>query len=91
MNKCFEITLEGRVQGVGYRNFALTRAIRHDIKGYVRNTPEGNLEILCSGTEDDLEIFINEIKKGPSFAFISKIKIDRYTGQTDFKDFKIIY
>ncbi len=91
MPKCFEILLEGRVQGVGFRNFAAARALRYNIKGTVRNTHEGNLEIICCGTGEDLEKFISEVKKGPSFAFVSEAKISEYTGRFDFSEFKIIY
>jgi len=91
MYKCFEILFEGRVQGVGFRNFALTRAVRHNIKGYVKNTYEGNLEIICCGEEDDINKFIHEIKKGPSFAFISKTRINEYANTADFEDFRIVY
>ena len=91
MNKCFEIILEGRVQGVGFRNYALTRAVRNNIKGYVKNSYDGNLEIVCCGEKENLNKFISEIKKGPSFAYISKIKINEYTHSADFKDFRITY
>ncbi|MDD3520774.1 MAG: acylphosphatase [Actinomycetota bacterium] len=91
MKKCIEILLEGRVQGVGFRNFTLNIALRHDIKGYVKNTHEGNLEIVCCGSREDVDKFVNEIKRGPSFAFISKIRINDYADNVNFKDFKIIY
>ena len=91
MSKCLEILIEGRVQGVGFRNYALSKAIRFDIKGYTRNMPEGHLEIICCGEKNDLEKFLSEIKKGPSFAFISNIKINDYAEMTDFTNFEIIY
>lgn len=91
MIKCFEVILEGRVQGVGFRNFALSKAVKYNIKGFVRNTGDRNLEIVCCGENEDLEKFISEIKKGPSFAFINKVKIREYPGTEDFSVFKITY
>jgi acylphosphatase len=91
MNKCYEISLEGRVQGVGFRNFAFTKALKYGIKGYVKNTFEGNVEIVCCGNEESLDKFISDIKKGPSFSFISKFTINNYNDTENFKDFRITY
>ncbi len=91
MIKCLEILLEGRVQGVGFRNFALSKAIRFNINGYVRNTVEGHLEIIACGEKENLDKFLSEIKKGPSFAFVSKIRINDYPEVENFKSFQIIY
>ncbi|MCX6346849.1 MAG: acylphosphatase [Actinobacteria bacterium] len=90
MNKNFELVIEGRVQGVGMRYFAYTRAIKYNISGFVKNTPDGNVEIVCSGESAEMDKFIAEIKKGPSFSFISDVRINE-TPQNDFKNFEIRY
>jgi acylphosphatase len=90
MNKNFELIVEGRVHGVGFRNFAYTRALKYNIKGFVKNTFDGNVEIICKGESTDIDKFIAEIKKGPSFCFISNIKINK-TSENDFKSFEIRY
>jgi len=90
MNKNFELIIEGRVQGVGFRNFAYTRALKYNIKGYVKNTFDGNVEIICTGESADMDKFIAEIKKGPSFSFISNVKINE-TSENDFENFGIRY
>jgi acylphosphatase len=90
MNKNFELIIEGRVQGVGFRNFAYTRAIKNNINGYVKNTPDGGVEIICTGKSTDMDKFIAEIKKGPSFSFISNIRINE-TAEDDFNNFEIRY
>lgn len=90
MNKNFELIVAGRVQGVGFRNFAYTRAIKYNIKGFVKNTFDGNVEIVCTGESADMDKFIGEIKKGPSFSFISNVKINE-TSENDFKNFEIRY
>lgn len=91
MRKFLELTVEGRVQGVGFRYFAYNRALKHDIKGYVRNSYDGNVEIVCSGEDKNLDLFINEIKKGPSFSFVSNLKISEISLKDDFDDFEIRY
>ena len=90
MKKNLELIVEGRVQGVGFRNFAYIRALKYNIKGFVKNTSDGNVEIDCTGENSDIENFIAEIKKGPSFSFISKIKINEIP-ENDFKNFEIKY
>ena len=44
----------GRVQGVGFRFTALNIARRCGLTGFVRNTPDGNVELLVQGNEDDI-------------------------------------
>jgi len=90
MKKNFELIVEGRVQGVGFRNFAYNRALKNSIKGFVKNTFDGSVEILCSGESRDIDNFIAEIKKGPSFSFISNVKINE-TAENDFINFEIRY
>ena len=43
------IIVSGRVQGVGYRYFAAARAKLHGIVGYVRNLPDGSVEVVALG------------------------------------------
>jgi acylphosphatase len=90
VNKNFELLIEGRVQGVGMRYFVYTRALKYHITGFVKNTPDGNVEIKCSGESSEIDKFIAEIKKGPSFSFISDLKINEIP-ENDFKNFEIRY
>lgn len=92
MKKCFELTIDGRVQGVGFRYFAHSNALKYNIFGYVKNNPNGTVEIICCGEEDDLNNFINKMKKGPSFSFISSFKIKELNSEDyNFDDFEIKY
>ena len=90
MKKYFELIIEGRVQGVGMRYFVYTRALKHGINGFVKNTADGNVEILCSGEQTKMDEFIAEIKKGPSFSFISDVRINE-AAENDFENFEIRY
>ncbi|MCL5771052.1 MAG: acylphosphatase [Actinobacteria bacterium] len=92
MKKCFELIIEGRVQGVGFRYFAFNNALKHNITGYVKNLPDGNVEIVCSGEKQDLDKFISKMKKGPSFSYISSFKINELSSDGyEFKNFEIRY
>lgn len=69
------IKIEGRVQGVGYRYWAVSMA-KHigNISGWVRNEDDGSVEILMSGEDDNINQFINLCYKGPMFARVDSIK-----------------
>ncbi|MEM3241087.1 MAG: acylphosphatase [Candidatus Micrarchaeaceae archaeon] len=53
--------MHGVVQGVGYRSFVASAALRHGITGFVKNLPEGSVEILAQGNTASLKDFEDEI------------------------------
>jgi acylphosphatase len=57
--------LSGRVQGVGFRVFAWTAAAREGLHGWVRNLPDGRVEILAEGDVEALERFEHHVRHGP--------------------------
>jgi len=91
MRKHLELIIEGRVQGVGFRYFVYNHALRHDIAGYVKNSQDGDVEIICSGEEKDLSAFMEEIKKGPSFSHVLNVKVKERSEKEDFDNFEIRY
>ena len=74
--KTFRIILSGRVQGVGYRYFVHDLATRFEVKGYVQNTHDNKVEIICQGKKNNLDMFIQAVKKGPALSFISEFLIE---------------
>ena len=76
MKKAFHIVVKGRVQGVGYRWFTRQVAQQLGIAGFVRNLPNGDVEVVAVGEEEALESFIAQLKKGPGFAYVSDMVID---------------
>jgi acylphosphatase len=89
--KTYRVILSGRVQGVGFRYFVESIAPEYNIKGYVRNTFNRKVEVVCQGEEGDLEKFINEIKKGPSFSFVTNAEIEEIKEGERFNSFEIRY
>jgi acylphosphatase len=69
------ITVIGRVQGVGFRFACRNMANSLGIKGYVRNLFDGNVYIEAEGTEVQLRHFIDWCSKGPSYANVSEITV----------------
>ncbi len=66
-------TIHGRVQGVGYRNFAQRAAEKLNITGYARNLDDGSVEVYAIGTESQLSDFAGMLRKGPSFAGVRSV------------------
>src|SRR5256712_11648182 len=60
--------VRGRVQGVGYRYFALDAAERLGIKGYGRNLPTGAVEVHAETEEAGLAAFKRVLEQGPGIA-----------------------
>lgn len=73
--KAFRIVIKGVVQGVGFRYFARMRANRLNICGWVRNCPDGSVEIHCEGEESNLQKFIEEIRKGPAGVIVNSFEV----------------
>ncbi|MBE3089371.1 MAG: acylphosphatase [Actinobacteria bacterium] len=87
--KTYKVVLFGRVQGVGFRYFVESIVSKYDISGYVRNTFDGKVEIVCQGEEEDLKQFIDEIKKGPAFSAVTDIKIEEIEDSKKYSIFDI--
>jgi len=65
--------VRGRVQGVGYRYFALETAERLGITGYARNLHSGEVEVHAEGDETVLERFKLELERGPRMARVTEV------------------
>ncbi len=76
MQICAHIVLSGRVQGVGFRWFLQRKATELGLTGYVRNRPDGKVEIEVEGAEDDVEEMIASAKRGPTFARVTDIDVE---------------
>ena len=66
----------GRVQGVGFRYFAEAAAAREGILGWVRNMPDGRVEISAEGDADALERFERSLRHGPPHARVERVDVD---------------
>ena len=70
--KRVRIIVDGRVQGIGFRYYVSKRALEHGIKGYVRNMPDGRVEIDAEGENENVHRFMSDCRKGPSMARIDE-------------------
>jgi acylphosphatase len=69
------VVVEGRVQGVGYRDFARRAAERLRVVGWVRNRRDGAVEALLVGRGDAVEALIAELRRGPPGASVLRLQV----------------
>lgn len=87
----FEITVIGRVQGVGFRYFALNKAKDLGITGWTRNTIDGNVKIVAQSDEPTLKTYVDYLRLGPTLSRVDKITIYRSEITTVFDNFSVKY
>ena len=70
------ILIKGKVQGVFYRASAREMAEQFGLTGWVRNTELGDVEAKASGTQDQLQQFIEWCRSGPPKAVVTNLTIN---------------
>jgi acylphosphatase len=65
--------IQGRVQGVGFRWFVHREASELELRGWVRNTEDGAVEVVAAGSEDDLADLRASLKKGPRGSRVDRV------------------
>jgi acylphosphatase len=68
------VRVTGTVQGVGFRWFVRERARRLGLAGFVRNRPDGSVEVAASGDEQQVEMLRAELQRGPSGARVKELQ-----------------
>ena len=68
-----QVTIRGRVQGVGYRAWVEHRARAHDLEGWVRNLSDGSVEALFAGPPDAVAAMVERCRRGPSSARVEAV------------------
>jgi acylphosphatase len=84
----YKIHVQGQVQGVGFRWNTLREARNRDIKGFVKNLPDGSVYIEAEGSIKQLNDFVEWCKKGPGFALVESVTVDTFP-PVNYRDFQI--
>jgi len=87
--KRIHLMIRGQVQGVYFRASAQREARQLGLTGWVRNRPDGAVEIVAEGEEDQVKDLLNWSQRGPSTARVDMVETRwrSYTGE--FAEFKI--
>jgi acylphosphatase len=84
-----QVIIQGFVQGVGYRFFAVRQAQDYNIRGYVRNLPNGYVEVVAEGEKGILNDFIEQLRIGPVSSQVTGIDIKWFEEEQGFNDFRV--
>jgi len=87
----FYARISGMVQGVGFRYFAQRKALALGLSGYVRNLPDGTVEVYAEGQRDLLENFLGELHQGPEFSRVDEVKVEWREPTGKYETFVITY
>ncbi len=85
------IWVSGKVQGVWYRASTVEEARRLGLTGWVRNLPDGRVEIVAEGPKERLEELIAWCHEGPPLAVVDRVDVVWETATGEFPDFSIAY
>ena len=69
-----QVTIAGRVQGVGYRAWVDHRARNNDLEGWVRNRRDGSVEALFAGPEEVVSEMVAACRHGPTSARVESVR-----------------
>jgi acylphosphatase len=82
--------VKGKVQGVGYRNWTYSQAKLLKLTGWVRNLPDGDVEIYAEGSEGSLQSLLTFLKSGPALAKVSSVDAQwTSTPKAQYEEFQI--
>ncbi len=73
----YDITIEGKVQNVGFRFYAQKKAHEFEITGSVRNQRDGSVFIEAEGEEENLSQYIKWCHKGPPWASVTNVRVNQ--------------
>ncbi len=84
-----QVSVRGLVQGVNFRWFTQRRAADLGVNGFVRNVPDGSLEVVAEGTRESLERLLDALQVGPSGAIVENVHTEWGTPTGEFRRFEI--
>lgn len=89
-NTSVKIIVSGYVQGVGFRFFIARIAHSLNLKGYVKNLYNGDVEIYAEGSKELLEEIVDRARIGPAYSHIDSIKLEWLDFKNKYDKFEII-
>jgi acylphosphatase len=81
--------VHGRVQGVNYRYYTQQTAADLGLTGWVRNLPEGTVEVTAEGSRIRLERLLRWLRQGPPSARVDGIEVNWLPATGEYPDFRV--
>lgn len=85
------VSARGRVQGVGYRAFCFEQAIRLELTGWVRNLPQGSVELEAQGARARVDRLVELLQRGPSLAHVRDFQLQSLPPKEGEATFEVLY
>ncbi len=89
MTRRIRILVSGRVQGVCFRAATQQQAKKLSLIGFVRNLPDGRVEIVAEGTDEALQKLENWSHNGPLMARVESVVSEQVEQVKPFSDFEV--
>ena len=83
------VRIDGRVQGVAFREYTRRNAVRFGIAGWVRNTNDGSVEALIQGDDEALQAMLAWFNSGSPFSQVVSVSWHEVATSESFADFSI--
>jgi acylphosphatase len=90
-NNQMYVIVHGRVQGVSFRYYTKVTAMKFGIGGWVRNLPDGTVEVTAEGKQSNLNDLLAFLQHGPAGAKVTDIAVEWRPASGKFNDFSIRY
>ncbi|MGG4773112.1 acylphosphatase [Alcaligenaceae bacterium 429] len=84
-----EVVVTGKVQGVGFRAATARHAHLHKLTGWVRNAPDGSVELLLQGGTDKIDRLLSWLYQGPEHARVEHVQVIRSYDDRRYQHFQI--
>ena len=85
------VVIEGKVQGVFFRANMQRVARSLDLAGWVRNLPDGRVEAVLEGAENNMAAMLDWCRQGPPYAVVRQVEVTEEPYSGDYRDFSIRY
>jgi len=83
------VRVRGLVQGVNYRWFTQRFASELDLRGYVKNMPDGSVEVVAEGERSAVEQLLDALRGGPPSAVVETVECEWATPSGEFERFEV--
>jgi acylphosphatase len=83
---CRRVVVHGLVQGVFFRDSCRREAQRAGVAGWVRNRPDGTVEALFEGRDEEVQRMVEWVRHGPPYAQVERVEVveEQPSGHTGF-------
>ena len=86
---CVRLVVHGSVQGVGFRFAACEAAAERSVTGWVRNLPDGSVEIVALGSPDAVARMTTWARRGPRHAVVDNVEIETLAAPSNLGAFEV--